>query len=286
MSTFKVCLLLFIFAVNASLSGCTDSNRNEMTHTDISMQLNESGEIFHKRYPRLVQVTHQPAGAFFYIAQWQRTEKGSVTIEAGDRALKFEDVLSLLAIQDEKNSAGGVFTIDLTSGITGPHGITHEAAREYIFSVLSQFRNQGWRYVIPLSEPRLRGAHILNYKLATGGVVLLDPDHKPTLDEWVKLPHRSGWKMYCNGAFLTIKFNRTPDPKDPTGPGVYLISYNVTSDVNYFKGHIEPLKRDEWRTLLPAELEDLATRRRTSEATLREKGIPIDTDYVDPPIPR
>jgi hypothetical protein len=290
MRTFKASLLLFIIAVCASLSGCTDSRINEMTHKDISLGLHESGEVFHKRYPGLVQITHQPAGAFFYKAQWQRAEKGSVTIKAGDSIVKFVDVLSLLAIQDEKNAADGVFTIDLTSGITGSDGITHGAARDYIFSVLSQFRSQGWRYAIPFSEPRLRGAHMLNYKLATGGVVLLDADHKPTLDEWIKLPDRSGWRLYSrlysNGAFLTIKFNRAPDPKNPTGPGVYLISYNVTSDVNYFKGLIEPLKREDWKTLLPAELKDLATRRRTSEAVLSEKGIPIDTDYVDPPVPR
>jgi hypothetical protein len=126
---------------------------------------------------------------------------------------------------------------------------------------------------------------MLNYKMATNSVTSLDADYKPTLEEWVKLPDLSAWELYGDNAILRISFKRSPNPDDPTGPGVYLVLYDLGSSVNYFKGFVDPARREKWKELLPAELEDLATRRQAVEAELRKKGIPIATDYIDIPIP-
>jgi hypothetical protein len=256
-----------------------------MKDTPISLSLNESGQSFYNRYPDRVRFTHQPAGLSFYEIKWEHGQKGSVKIVVGNRTVHASDVLFITGILDDEISSERISTVDFTSGITGPNGITHEAARDYFFDVLSRLRNEGWKSSIPFDDPRLRGRNMLNYKLATGSVTPLDADYKPTLDEWVKLEDLSAWELYSDNAFLRISFKRSPDPDNPTGPGVYLVNYDLNSSINHFKGFVDPMRRDEWKTLLPAELKDLAARRSAAEAALRAKGIPIDTDYVDPLIP-
>ncbi|MBB3225402.1 hypothetical protein [Pseudoduganella umbonata] len=288
MKELKLFSTILFIVVAAFSSGCTDSNNNElaiMPNTVITLTLHETGDSFHKRHPDLVRVTRQPLGLSFYKAQWSSRSRGTVKIAAGNRLLQVEDVLSLIGTQDDDIRTEGISTVHLTSGITGPHGITHEAARDYFFAVLSRLRNEGWKSSIPFDDPRLRGKDMLNYQMAVGSSTPLDADYKPTLQEWIKLEDRSAWELYSDSAFLRISFKRAPNPDNPSGPGVYLVHYDLDSSVNHFKGFVDPLRREEWKALLPAELKDLAARRSKAEAALREKGIPIDTDYVDPPIP-
>jgi hypothetical protein len=288
MRKFKSFFLLIAIAIIALASGCTESNEDKdvvMVDTAITLNLHESGEIFRNRYTDRVRVSLQPAGISFYKIKWENRSRGSVKINIGNRILRVDDVLSLIGTQNEDIKTEGISKIHLTSGITGPNGITHEAARNYFFDVLSRLRSEGWESSIPFGDPRLRGRNMLNYKLATGRVTPLDADYKPTLEEWVKLEDLSAWELYSDDAFLRISFKRSPDPDNPTGPGVYLVNYDLNSSINHFKGFVDPMRRNEWKTLLPAELKDLVARRSAAEAALREEGIPIDIDYVDPPIP-
>jgi hypothetical protein len=270
------------------LGACTKSNSDTdkiMTESTITLTLHELGENFQTRYPDRVRANRQPLGVSFFSVDWGNRSRGSVEIIAGNRVLRADDVLTLMGSQDEDIKAEGLSTVNVTSGITGPTGITHEAAHDYVFAVLSRLRNAGWKTSIPFDDPRLRGREMLNYQMATSSATPLDPDYKPTLEEWIKLEDLSAWELYSDDAFLRISFKRSPNPKNPTGPGVYLVNYELDSSVNHFKGFVDPLRREEWKVLLPAELKELAVRRRTAEADLRKKGIPIDTDYIDPPIP-
>jgi hypothetical protein len=281
--------LTFAAAMLAAFAGgCMDPDdtvKNTMSDTPIILSLNEPGASFHNRYPDLVRVTSQPAGLSFYEVRWDHRRKGMVKIIVGNRSLHASDLMFVLGTQEDRLTSEGISTVTIASAISGSDGITHEAARDFVFSALSRLRNDGWKTSIPFSSPRLRGKHMLEYKLLTGSVTPLDPDYKPALEEWIKLDNLSAWELYTDGAFLRVSFQRSPNPKDPTGPGVYLVNYELNSSINHFKGFVDPRRRDEWKTLLPAELKEITARRLTTEAALRTKGIPIDTDYVDPPIP-
>lgn len=267
--------------------GCTDpmDSRDAMSNITITLNLHESGSSFHQRYRDRVRVNRQPLGVSFFSVDWGNRSRGTVAIIAGNRTLHADDVLTLMGTQDEDIKAEGLSRVNITSGITGPTGITHEAARDYIFAVLSRLRNAGWKTSIPFDDPRIRGRDMLNYQMATSSATPLDPDYKPTLEEWIKLEDLSAWELYSDNAFLRISFKRSPNPKNPTGPGVYLVNYELDSSVNHFKGFVDPLQREDWKALLPTELKELAARRRTAETALKEKGIHIDTEYVEPPIP-
>lgn len=280
-----LCLTIASFLCIGGCDGSTEMDK-KMSDAAVLLKLHENGEEFSKRYPGLIQVNKQPAGLTFYDAEWNSSEKGKVTIDTGSGALRADDVLYLTAVQDDLNKAEGISTASLSSGITGPKGITHDAAREYIFAALSRLRNDGWKPFIPFDDPRIRGRNMLNYQLANSSVITLDPDYKPTPEEWIRLPDRSGWELRTESAFIRITFHRSPNPKDPSGPGLYLVNFDLKSTVNHFKGFVDPSHRDEWRKLLPGELKDLASRRNSAEAKLREQGIEIDTEYKDPSIPQ
>lgn len=269
------------------LAACNETSENKnlgMTDT-INLALHESAESFHKRYPDHIRITRQPAGLSFMKVEWPAPSRGSARIEVGNGFLYAEDLAILTAVQNEHIKVEGISTVHLIAGISGPQGITHEAARDYIFTLLTRLSKEGWKSSIPFDDPRLHGKEMLSYQLAHGSVVTLDPVYKPTLQQWIQLPDRSYWEFYNDKAFLRISFYRKPNPEDPVGPGVYLVMYDLDSSVNHFKGFVNPHHREQWKALLPAELKDLGVRRSNAEADLRKQGIPIDTEYQDPPIP-
>lgn len=288
MSFFRLCSALLILTIGSQLLGCDYSNSMQTPMKQgnkVEFNLRESGDTFKSRYSELVKALRQPVGVTFYNVQWPSGKKGAVKINAGSTTLEVDNVLHLSAAQDEAFQNEGIATINVISGISGPNGISHLGARDYLFSALAKLRKAGWAPTIPFGAPRLRGREMLMYKAESGKFTTLDADYVPTLDEWLQLEDLTIWELHGDRAFLKVSFKRQSKSGDPAGLDIYLITYELTSDVNYFRGFVDPLHRGEWKTLLQAELDELAVKRKNIERQLSIRGVHIDTGYKDPVAP-
>ncbi|TCV90686.1 hypothetical protein [Sulfurirhabdus autotrophica] len=251
----------------------------------ISIKIGEQGTAFAQRYPALVKIQHQPAGVNFYDVDWKQATPGSVTIEHGKYSFVIENVMSVMAGQDLGDEANeGLTEFSINAGITAPDRIPHDEARLKMYAILQQIVQAGWQMNITRSMPRLRGKDALDYQLVDD-YTSLDASYVPTFEEWMKIDSRTDWRFYADHIFLTVNFTRESSLTDPTKPGAYLISFNLKSENEFYRGYVGGEHRKEWKARLPAELAKLAPLRAAAEAKLRAQGVKIDETYQDPPLP-
>jgi hypothetical protein len=143
----------------------------------------------------------------------------------------------------------------------------------------------GWQQVIERSEPRLKGKARQDYMFTTSNLNGLDATHMPTFEEWMRIESRTPWSFYANGVYLEVSFTRESTLTDPTKPGAYLLSFNIKTEAEYFRGYAGPDNRLRWKEVVPKELVKVAALRAQKEAELKAKGVPIDESYQDPPVP-
>ena len=252
----------------------------------IHVKINESGAEFKNRHPEIVRVTHQPVGVSFYKIDWDEKNKGVIFVDVDKHSFEIDNALGLTGSENDDLKNDGISQLNIVSGLTGPNGISHQAAREKFLMILTGLRNAGWRSVIPFSAPRLRGKDMLAYLLDLQRPTTLDASYQPSLDEWMQLPDLTTWEFYADRTFLRVNFVRDANRLDVSKPGAYVVNFTLDSDLNYFKEFISPLQREKWRDRLPAELKEADTRRKSIEAELLQKGLRIDETYRDPPIPK
>lgn len=280
-------LFSFVLVIGLTL-GCDYKGKQRMQSTSptpVEISIHLRGELFQKRYPALVSVTRQPAGLSFYKANWKVQQKGAVKLVHGSHSLEIADVLNLVGTEDDEQKARGILKYSIVSGMSGPDGIDHTVARDYFFSVIDTFTRAGWRSTIPFAAPRLTGKDMMTYLLESGEYTTLRDNYRPTLDEWMKLEDLSEWQFYADGVFITLSFIRDQKRMDPRKPGSYIVNIEITSNIEHYKGFVDPSHREQWRELLPAAMKEDATRRQSAEEQLIKKGFPIDTEYRDPPVP-
>jgi hypothetical protein len=254
---------------------------------DIFIKLGETGTDFAERYPDKVRVQHQPAGLDFYKVNWSRP-RGMVKIDHRRNSFVVEDALSILAsqdLQDLKEEGLNEFTVNSGMSVPDPGLISHDEARKRHYEILRKILDSGWKNFIDGSDPRLSGRARLNYCLNVTDSIGLDAAYIPTLDEWMRIPSHTAWKFYADGAFLELSFTRERTLTDPTKPGSYLLSFNIKTDTEFFRGYAGPENRLRWKEFVKPELAKLAPLRAKAETELRAKGIPIDETYQDPPLP-
>lgn len=252
---------------------------------NVSIKVGEQGAAFAKRYLDLVKVQHQPAGLDFYQINWDQSTLGTITIEHGKHSFTVDNVLSVLSDQDRGEFASeGLAEFDISSGITAPDLIPHDEARQKMHVILQRILQAGWKIDISRSMPRLRSKEALNYAFIDD-ITSLDADYMPTFEEWMRIESRTAWRFYAEHVYLSVHFTREHTLTDPTKPGSYLVSFNLKSENEFYRGYVGGENRKNWKTLLPAELAKLAPVRAEVEAKLRAQGIKIDETYQDPPLP-
>ncbi|SFD17762.1 hypothetical protein [Collimonas sp. OK412] len=252
----------------------------------ITIKIGEQGSGFLKRYPALVKVEHQPVGMDFYEIDWNTLPHGVITIEHDKNSFVIKDVLGISAGQDLGGLANeGLSEIDIKGGITSSDLIGHDEARSKTYALLQSLIGKGWQPITPMSDPRLKGKARFDYVLGTDQFIGLDPSYTPTLDEWMHIESNTYWRFYANHVYLTVRFTRERTLTDPAKPGAYLLSFNVKTDLEEFRGYVKPEDRQHWKELLPAVLTKFAATRAQKETELKAKGIAIDETYRDPPVP-
>lgn len=256
-----------------------------MTASNVSIKLGESAASFMKRYPDVKRV-RQPAGLDFYSIDWDERPRGTVTLEHGRYTIIIHDVLGLTTSEDQaelKND--GFFEYTIFAGVSSPDLISHDEARLKTYAILRHLLDAGWRQVIERSDPRLSGKARQDYMFATSNLNGLDAMYVPTFVDWMRIESGTPWSFYASGAFLQVAFTRERTLTDPTKLGSYLLTFNIQTATEYFRGYAGPDNRLRWKEVLPEELEKVAKLRAQKEAELKAKGVPIDESYRDPPVP-
>lgn len=255
--------------------------------SQVSLKVGELGPEFAKHYPDLIK-TYQslPGVVQDYDMHWSTRPRGTARIEHGGHSFTIEDVLSIQAAQDLKEYASeGLSEFAIIAGLTVPDLISHDEARLKTYAILQRILQAGWRPTIARSDPRLVGKARLDYVLNVDDTMGLDPLYVPTLEEWMRIGSLTDWAFYADHLYLEVNFTRERTLLEPAKPGAYILSFNVKSEVEYFRGYVGPENRARWKEKLPGELEKLAPIRAKREAELRAKGIKIDETYQDPPVP-
>lgn len=253
----------------------------------ISINVGESALEFTKRYAGLVKM-HSPApGTEYYAIDWDQRPRGVVKIDHGAYSFMIEDVLGISSLLVLDLSSEGLSEFDINSGMSvpSPSLIDHDEARLKTYAILKRILDAGWKQVIERSEPRLMEKARQDYMFATSSINGLDARYVPSFEDWMRIESNTPWSFYANGLFMEVNFTREPTLTDPTKPGSYLLSFNIKTAVEYYRGYAGPENRARWKELLPAALAQAASERARRETELHEKGIQIDTSYQDPPLP-
>lgn len=272
-------LIIFTFNKNSETNGMT-SNKI------IRVRVNEPGIELKNRYPETVRTTHQPVGVTFYKIDWNAKNKGVVLVDMSKHSFEVDNTLSFIGSETDDLKNEGMSQLNVVSGLTGPNGISHQDAHKKFLTILNSLKSAGWQSVIPFSAPRLRGKDMLTYLLDSQRPTTLDAAYLPSLEEWMKLPDLATWEFYAERTFLRVNFVRDNSKLDVSKPGAYVVNFTLESDLNYFRGFVPPLQREQWQDRLPIELKQADARRKLLETELLQKGVRIDENYQDPPIPK
>lgn len=253
---------------------------------EVTLKLGESGPDFSKRYPGSVRIVHQPAGLDFYKIDWNERPRGTARFDHGEYSFLISDVLGVSTSQDLgplKDEGFNEFSV--FAGITEPDLISHDEARVKIYAMLRRLLDIGWKSVYHLDDPRLTGKERLAHVLRDSNSMGLDPSHIPTLNEWMSVPTRTGWKLYADHVYVDIDFTRERTLTDPSKPGSYLLTFRIASETEHFRGYVDSDDRQRWKELLPAVLLKQTAIRMKREAEAKAEGLLLDMSYQDPPAP-
>lgn len=289
-------LLWCLCLISVSLTACNKSNppnsateqqsKKETAMTQqVTIKVGEQGDAFAKRYPDLLHINKQPAGMDFYEIDWNKLPRGIVTIDHGKHSFAVEDVLGIMGSYVPDRANEGIYSFDITAGITEPDLIPHDEARLKTYAILQRILQAGWRPIIPRSDPRISGKVRFDYASRVDDTIGLDPLYTPTIEEWMQIDSLTPWVFYADHLYLTVYFQRESTLTDPQKPGAYLLTFTIKTEAEEFRAYAPPLERAKWKELLPAALAAAAKDREKKEAALRAKGIKIDESYEDPPLP-
>ena len=255
--------------------------------TNVSIKFGESGPDFAERYSGQVRVTRSTPNVHFYQIDWERP-RGVIQVNHGDKSFVIEDALGVQAPQelgDFKAEGLNSYTVFAGLSVPSPSLIPHDEARLKIHAILQRIMDAGWKNVIDIGDPRVQGTDRLAYALSTNNYIGLDATQVPSFDEWMRIQSRTPWNFYANGLYMQVSFTREPTLTDPKKPGSYLLTFNIKTETEYFRGFASPDNRLRWKEVVPQEIVKAKAERPKRESELRAKGIRIDESYQDPPVP-
>lgn len=270
---------------NSGLVFRPDTESSHMTDTLI-IRMGESATRFAARAGSRLKVARQPAGIDFYAINWLKPPRGTVRLERGKHTIDIEQVFSALTAEDQEElKSEGLFKFSVNAGVSAPEFISHDEARLAIHAILRRILDAGWQQVIERDEPRLRGQARLDHMFATTNSSGLDAAFVPTLTDWMRIPSRTAWNFYADGVYLDVSFTREPTYTDAQKPGAYLLTFNLQTETEYFRGYAGPDNRLRWEEFVQPELDKAAAQRASKEAELVAQGVRLDLSYRDPPVP-
>ncbi|MFZ6754754.1 hypothetical protein ACO0KY_15400 [Undibacterium sp. Dicai25W] len=247
----------------------------------ISIRLGESGDDFVQRIgKKAVRVNKQPAGMNFYDIDWTiyNPGPGQITFEHGMHTFTISNALGAMGSTFEPdNHKWGIFSFDLSFGLTAPELIPHDEARQKFIALLKMLQEKGWRQFYYRDAARIMGRSSLHS-------INIDVRYIPTFEEWIALEDGAGWNLEADGVYMRIVMYRDDDRLNPLQPGAYFMTMELHNEEDEVRSHFLYEDRDNWKVLWPDRMKKAHESRTKEEAAARAKGYQIDTDYQDPPI--
>ncbi|KVT38363.1 hypothetical protein [Burkholderia ubonensis] len=286
--------LFFALVLGALLFGVALASRygNSRSTFDNGNGMNSSPTLIRLGEPKDsdfngpgASVDNHPSGASFYQREWVRGNLGTVEFVHGKHSFVINNVLSAMGSAD-KDVPGGIYKWSVSFGVSSEQADTHEAALARMVKLFQDLREKGWVRYIDISNPRLTGKQAWDY-MKTYSIYSLDSNYTPTLEEWkVAVKEMPRWIFCADGVYLEVSLNES-NMGGFVGKTTYLLSVRMKDEyafygLGYFPGDAEKIQN--WKALLPAELQKYHVKRIETEATLKAQGYTIDTAYQDPPI--
>ncbi|PXX37833.1 hypothetical protein, partial [Aquitalea magnusonii] len=251
----KAMTLLLLLFLTACRPAHTEENKVQKKFPDpITIRIGESSTDFGKRFPNLVNINQQPAGINFYDLDVDYLgQQVTVHVEHGKHSLDIPFSIGTTGLEDGRYLSEGISKITVFAGFSAPEKDTDEHARQYINSLLQQFRAKGWQPLFYYDAPRLRGQEQFDYVvtkplLPLDGEMDLSPHNWQRID-WIASPY---WMFYADNVFAKIEFDRSPTWEDPKQPGTGLLTIDFQSMESYLRSEIEEKDRANWRAFWPA----------------------------------
>jgi len=167
----------------------------------------------------------------------------------------------------------------------------HSQAMSYFYAQVESLLAKGWRRYIMPNEARVPGYEARKFETIdevngkpVGTGPWRDPSLKLSQPEWLSLPMFNDWYFYKDGIYLTLSMQRENSTNAPADNGSYLFTFDIRSEIEFYKDFVSSEEREDWISLLPAKLKRMAQERAQTEARLKKMGIAIDENYQDPPI--
>jgi len=247
----------------------------------IEVAFGQQGADWSGHYGKIVRTNAKNFGLNFYDVDSANHGKSmTVVVNTGKLATTIPNVMSVSATEDRDRKTGFI-AIDITAEVNRDEFVPHDTARQYVFDLLQSFRKAGWVNYIPETGPRLKNKQAFDYYKTDG----IDPDYPISFAEWMRLSMPFTWELYADHAYMTIRVDRDVNHLDPDKPGAYFISITIDSQEEILRREVDEKERDHWRKTWVERALTYRASRNKKEAQLKAQGIPIDTDYNDPPLP-
>lgn len=247
----------------------------------IEIAFGQSGESLEKQYGGLVNANRKNVGLNFLTIDANR-HGSSVTavVKTGSLITSIPSAMSIMATEDRDRKVG--FTDLLISAeVNRDDFVPHTVAHQYVLNLIQSLRKTGWRYYISETKPRLKGKAALDYFKQDN----IDPDYPLSFEQWMALPGPLTWELYADHTYLILQVDRDVNHLDPAKPGAYFISLTFIPREETERLGVNEKDREHWRDTWVKRNLAFRALRNIKEAKLRAQGVPIDTDYQDPPLP-
>lgn len=278
-------LIMLVLACVMSSSASGAGRQARIIPPLITMQLAEESSALARRYPELLNADKQPAGIHFYTINIPDAITTNMRLAHGAHSLNIPYVIHLMSAQD-MDRREGINTLFVQSRLTSTPTLMHDEARQAVHRLFGYFLAQGWRVMLLHGNPRLRGkAAFDGYLSYHSSPSYMDGAYAPTLDEWMRIPAYPSWLFYADHAFLKVTMFRDLNRMDRKQPGAYMLALEITTAESRFRTMFPEQQRDNWRQYWVPHALRQRFEREQAEALARIAGLPIDTDYQDPPLP-
>ncbi|SCK08710.1 hypothetical protein [Vogesella sp. LIG4] len=249
--------------------------------SQVKVAFGQSGASLEQQYGDLTSANKKNFGLnFYYINADSRGKTMRAIIKTGTLETVIPQATLINAAEDRDRKVGInnlLITAKVKEGGMQPHPIAHQ----YVLNLIQSLRKTGWRYYISETKPRLKGKAALDYFTQNN----IDPDYPLSFEQWMALPAPLTWEFYADHTYLTLQVDRDVNHLDPAKPGAYFISLTFTPREETERLGVDEKDRDHWRDTWVKRNLAFRALRNIKEAKLRAQGVPIDTDYKDPPLP-
>ncbi|MEN6082150.1 hypothetical protein [Chromobacterium piscinae] len=274
-------LLSLVLAVTYNLHGKNNMITMQDYPSTVEVTIGQQGSSWQAQYGKIVNTNGKNVGLSFYtIDPDSKKTTTTAIINSGTIKTTISNAMSIMATED-RDRHNGFTQIDVSAKINNGGEIPHDTARLYIWNLIQNLKKIGWRHYNYLSDARLKGKFAFDYYKNSSN----DPDYALSLQEWMSADAPFTWKFYADHTYLNLKVDRDSTLLDPNKPGAYFISITFMPLEEVERLSVDEPDRNQWRSTWVQRAMQQRSERNVSEAKLRAQGIPIDTDYKDPPLP-